>query len=164
MKIILFKMFLTFMASSVVSLLRKAKPVISSSSIFTAMHNGTQHIRSHSLIAYYYKDYLQLQIFMPGQRVLIFQLYGVTGTGIYEFSGQDSDNSNVVMLERKNWLEQIYTSDSLSGGGYIEIKSLTPFSIEATFSITIAPDDPDYNMPIAKTEFTQGYIKVPFLS
>lgn len=152
------------MASSVVSLLRKEKPAIKRSSIFIALQNGTQQVRSHAVIAYHYKDYLQLQVFLPNQRVLTMQLYGVTTTGIYEFSGHDLGNPNIIILERQAWLEPIYTSDSLSGGGYIEIISLTPHLIEATFSFTMAPDAPDYNIPVTNTEFTQGYIKVPIFS
>lgn len=157
-----FKLFFTIMASAIAATFRKPQPVSATRSVFTALVNGIEKIQSQALAAYHYKDYLHLQVSLPGQIILTMHLHSITGTGIYEFAGYSADNLNLITLEQQAWLGQVYTSNFSAGGGYIEIISLTPYVVEATFSIKVALEAPDFNIPIAITEFTRGYLKVPF--
>jgi hypothetical protein len=157
------KLFLTLMTSAIAALLRKSQQTAAVPYIFTATLNGAEKIQSHDLVAHRFKDHLHLQVSLDGRKMLTMHISGVTGAGIYEFLGYTSACPNVLTLEDKTWLSQVYTSYSPAGGGYIKITSLTPYTLEATFSITASLDAPDFSRPVATMEFTRGYVSAPLM-
>lgn len=163
MKFILFKMFLTIIASTVASLFRKDQSVIRAPFTFTAVQNGLKKVTSQAIIAYLNNNHLHIQVVLSSQTVLTMHLYGFTGRGIYEFSCSHSTHPNELKLENKAWPGEVYTSYSSSAGGYIEIVSFTPYLVEAAFSITAVLESPDFSLPVSRVEFTQGYVRAPLI-